>query len=420
MRVTILAVGSRGDVQPAIGLGLGLRAAGFKVCIAAFGEFEMLIESYGFDYKLLRGDVRKLVESEAAQQMLNSGNLYDLMQFVKNGGYQELVGFAQQDSWEAAQGSDVLIYHEAALWGYDIAEQLNIPAFRIGYQPVTPTRAFPAPSVGWANLTAPINYLTHIAIGQFVWHSFRKQLNQFRRETLHLTNLALRGSYAIQDAEPIPVLYGFSPSIIPKPNDWGEHIHVTGYWFAPAAAEWHPPSALLDFLDAGPPPVYVGFGSMGNPEAEATTKIVVDGICKTGQRGVLAAGWGGLKQTDLPDNIFLIKSAPHTWLFPKMSVVVHHGGAGTSAAGLLAGVPTVVVPHFADQFFWGHQIHKLGIGPNIIPRKHLTPERLARDIKTCLNTPSMKTSAHQVAQRIRAEKGVDNAVHILQNYLQER
>ncbi|MCP4593378.1 MAG: glycosyltransferase family 1 protein, partial [bacterium] len=155
----------------------------------------------------------------------------------------------------------------------------------------------------------------------------------------------------------------------PKPSDWGEQAHVTGYWFLDHVSDWQPPADLVRFLESGPPPVYVGFGSMMSRRAEQTTRITLDALKQSGQRGLIATGWGALSQSDLPDEVFLIESVPHDWLFPRTAAVVHHGGAGTTGAGLRAGVPGIVVPFGGDQPFWARRVEALGVGPAPIPRK---------------------------------------------------
>jgi UDP:flavonoid glycosyltransferase YjiC (YdhE family) len=215
-----------------------------------------------------------------------------------------------------------------------------------------------------------------------------------------------------------PILYGFSPTVVPKPADWGERIHVTGYWFLERPSDWQPPADVADFIRSGPPPVYVGFGSMGNRDPREVTEIVLDALDRCRQRGVILTGWGGLSRADLPDNVFGIESMPFDWLFPRMSAVVHHGGAGTTSAGLRAGVPSVIVPFFADQPFWAERVCRLGVGPGPVHRKRLTAERLARAISIAVNDSRMRDRAGEIGERIRGEDGVAAAVHFIDRYLE--
>lgn len=222
------------------------------------------------------------------------------------------------------------------------------------------------------------------------------------------------GPYQSNRTLGLPVLYGFSPSVVPKPSDWDADVHVTGYWFLDSSEGWSPPDELEGFLMSGPPPVYIGFGSMGNRKPQETADLVVRALERCNQRAVLLSGWGGMQSEDLPDSMFMIDSIPHTWLFPRMAAIVHHGGAGTTAAGLRAGVPSIVVPFFGDQPFWGQRVMELGVGPAPVPRKSLTVERLASAIEKAVSDQEMHLRAAQLGEKIRAEDGVARAVEIIQ------
>ncbi len=214
----------------------------------------------------------------------------------------------------------------------------------------------------------------------------------------------------------MPTLYGFSPNVIPKPSDWGDHIEITGYYFLKDSA-WQAPIGLTDFLEAGSPPIYLGFGSMNTRNPEQTTDIVLEALARTKQRGLIVTGWGGLRKSDLPESVFKIEYAPHEWLLPRTAAIVHHGGAGTTGASLRAGVPTIVVPFFYDQPFWGHRVAELGVGPKPIPRKLLSVERLAAAITTAVTDKEMQKRARILGKRIQAEDGVGHAVEFINHSL---
>jgi UDP:flavonoid glycosyltransferase YjiC (YdhE family) len=216
-----------------------------------------------------------------------------------------------------------------------------------------------------------------------------------------------------------PILYGYSPSVIPKPSDWDDHTHVTGYWFLDPDDDWTPPAALAEFLQAGPPPVYVGFGSMSSRKPEQTADLILRAIAQAKQRAIMLSGWGGLHKEDLPDTVLMVDSVPFSWLFPRVAAVVHHGGAGTTSAGLRAGVPTVVIPFFGDQPFWGQRVAELGVGPAPIPRRRLTAERLAQAMLRAVTDPAMRQHAANLGARIRAEDGIAGAVAVVQQ-IEER
>jgi UDP:flavonoid glycosyltransferase YjiC (YdhE family) len=213
----------------------------------------------------------------------------------------------------------------------------------------------------------------------------------------------------------MPILYGLSPYVIPKPKDWSEDIHLTGFWFLDGEAAWDPPPDLLAFLSDGPKPVYIGFGSMGQQDPQATLELILKVLDMSDQRAIIAGGWGGFEVEALPATIYILPSAPHSWLFQQVSAVVHHGGAGTTAAGLRAGVPSLVIPFFGDQPFWGKRIAMLGVGPSPIPRKRLTSEEFAVSLSQLVNHQTFKENAQALGRQIRSENGVARAIEIIES-----
>jgi UDP:flavonoid glycosyltransferase YjiC (YdhE family) len=201
--------------------------------------------------------------------------------------------------------------------------------------------------------------------------------------------------------------------VVPRPADWDKHIHVTGYWF-PEDKQWEPPKDLLAFLDAGSPPVFIGFGSMPIKDPQAVTEVVLEALKRSGQRGVIHSGWGGLGDRIMPDDVFRIDYAPYNWLFPRMAMIVHHGGSGTTAFGLRSGKPSCVVPFVFDQFYWGERIAQLGVGPNPIPFKKLTVERLQDAIQIGVHDRGMQQAAADIGRKIQAEKGIENALNMFE------
>jgi UDP:flavonoid glycosyltransferase YjiC (YdhE family) len=215
----------------------------------------------------------------------------------------------------------------------------------------------------------------------------------------------------------MPYLYGFSPSVVPRPADWPAWHHISGYWFLDRDPNWKPPADLIRFLENGQKPISIGFGSMTGSDAENLLKLAIEAIERTKQRAVLLGGWANLAALQLPETIFQIDAVPHDWLFPKVAAVVHHGGSGTTAAGLRAGVPTIVVPFFGDQPYWGRRVHALGVGPQSIQRKSLTVSNLSEAISQAIQDRDMQQKAAALGERIRAEDGVGSAVAFLQDYL---
>jgi len=421
MRVTIIASGSRGDVEPYVALGKGLKAAGHVVRLVTHENYGPLVTGQGLDLWPIAGNVQDIAQSESMRNTLAEGNFLAIMsQMAKEA---ERGGLAMAEaSLAACRSMDLVLAGIGGLFvGLAVAEKLDLPFVQAYYIPFTPTRAYPSfvlpPLPSW--LGGFLNRPSYHLVRQIMWQSFRPADKVVRRQALGLPPAPLGGPYGGERLQGYPILYGYSPSVIPPPPDWGENIHVTGYWFldpagGPAGADWAPPSAVVEFLQAGPPPVYVGFGSMSSREPEETTVLILQALARAQQRAILLSGWGGLRKTELPDSVLMLDSIPFSWLFPRMAAVVHHGGAGTTAAALRAGVPSVVIPFFADQPYWGRRVAALGVGPDPIPQRRLTAERLAQAIQQMMTDETMRQRAAVLGSAIRAEDGVARAVAILQ------
>ena len=210
-----------------------------------------------------------------------------------------------------------------------------------------------------------------------------------------------------------PVLHGFSPLVVPKPWDWPDWNHLTGYWFLDRPREWNPSAVVTEFLKAGPPPVYLGFSSMIPRDPEAAMDMLFRALRQARTRGIVGTGWMTPETWDLPDDVLVLDEIPHDWLFPRVSAVVHHGGAGTLAAAIRAGVPSIVVPFYADQPFWAARVESLGIGPSPIPERKLTAERLAEAIQRAEADEGMRRRAAELGEKLRTEDGVGTAVRIV-------
>jgi UDP:flavonoid glycosyltransferase YjiC (YdhE family) len=302
--------------------------------------------------------------------------------------------------------------------GFPIAESLGIPACAGVLQPLSTTTAFenaffPA-CPRWFPARGLYHRLTHLAFMALVAAFFGKGIQPMRRR-LELPPMTLGDMFARLKSPPGLTLYGISPSVLPQPTDWPACCRMTGYWFLDAADGWTPPADLEAFLEDGPPPVYIGFGSMRNEDPAAMARIVVQALERAGQRGILFRGWGGLQPGDLPPTIHAIDPVPHAWLFQRMAAVAHHGGAGTTAATFRAGVPGIAMPVFADQPFWARQVQRLGTGPAPVPHWQLTPDRLADAIRQAVEDPHIRANAAALGQHIRAEDGVSTAVHMIED-----
>lgn len=415
MKISILTVGTRGDVQPYIALARGLMQAGHQVRLGASSNFESFVTAYGVEYAPLRADYYDLMDSPEGRA-IKSGNPLKMMQMMKTT-LLPLVRRMLDDAWDAARDADAIIFHPKALAGAHLGEKLGVPVITAMAVPaLTPTGVFPVPGIVNHDLGAWLNRKTYALVAMSA-SPFNGVIRDWRRETLGLPEKSTVVQGFAMNGRPLPALYAFSQHVLPRPADWDKTVHVTGYWFLEAESDWQPPADLEGFLAAGAAPVYVGFGSMIANDPERVTRIVIEAVQQSGQRAVLATGWGGLREADLPTTIFRLKEAPHDWLFPRMSAVVHHGGAGTTAAGLRAGKPGLIVPFMVDQPFWGNRLHQLGVAPKPIPQKKLTVEGLASAIRESATDPAKRVRAEAIGEKIRAEDGVAIAVKIIENYL---
>jgi sterol 3beta-glucosyltransferase len=413
MLITILTGGSRGDVQPYIALGLALKRAGCDVRIVTFKNFDAFVKSFGLDMVPIEGDVRMVASSEDAMASAQADNPLKVVLGLNK--LRSYIFDLQKDFFAACAGSDAIVYHPALTIGYFAARQMNIPAILASPFPMTPTREFPALIFYDAPRLGPgWNRLTHRIFEQIMWQTGSLPLKKFWKKQFGHAPEHFGSPFGRQVTRSMPTIISCSEHVFPRPADWPEHVHNTGYWFLDEEPGWQPSAALVDFLNQGKPPVYVGFGSIGDPkQAEQTTRLVVDALQRSGQRGLLATGWDGMSKTvALPADMHILESAPHSWLFPRMSAVVHHGGAATTAAGLRAGIPGIIVPHGNDQFAWGRRVWELGAGAKPIPRKKLTSEALSQAITMAL-TEQTRANARELGQKIQAEDGAGTAAKVI-------
>jgi UDP:flavonoid glycosyltransferase YjiC (YdhE family) len=419
LKITVFAAGSRGDIQPCIALSKGLQQAGYQVCLATPEDFADFISEHQVEHFPLRGDVQKLMASDTGRKFMETGganpvkSIWAIRKLIR-----PVVMTMADDAYASCQDAEALICLGVfSAFGKSIAEALHIPLIHIEPTPLLPTSAFPAPS--WPlqrDLGGWINYFSGLAMLRVVWLWYQPFVNEFR-ERLGLSRYT--APRFIRTLRSTPMLSAYSPSIIPHPPDWSASVHITGYLFLDNQVDWQPSSELVDFLEAGEPPVYIGFGSMAGRHPEQLAGLVKEALAQSGQRGLLLTGWGGMRTELGSENVFVADSVPHSWLFPRMAAVVHHGGAGTTAEGLRAGVPSVIVPFILDQPFWGARIKALGLGPAPIPQKNLTAVRLADAIRIAVTDKGMKQRAKLIGETIRAESGIDNVVRIIQRYFGE-
>jgi sterol 3beta-glucosyltransferase len=430
LEVAILVVGTRGDVQPFVPIGLKL-AERHRVRLATHAGFREMIEGAGLEFFPLAGDPRELIE-----YMVKTGGrvvpmrLDALVEDVPK--KRALIGEILESTWRActepdpdrpgAHGfsADWIIANPPSLGHIHCAEALDVPLHMVFTMPWTSTSAFPHPLTRLQpGEHRPVrNFLSYGVVSTMMWAGLGDVVNGFRERTLGLPSLDLvQGASLLEDSE-VPFTYLFPESVIPRPPDWGPHIDLTNFIFSDGAGDYEPPADLVAFLAAGPPPVYVGFGSCVVPDPAALTRVVFEGLERAGLRGVLSRGWGELGG-EAPPNVYIIDDCPHDWLFPRCQAVCHHGGAGTTAAGLHVGLPTVVVPFFGDQFFWGRVIADAGAGPEPVPASEVTSEALAEAFAHAL-TPGARAKAKRLGARVRQRDGVQLVLRSLYRHLPVR
>ncbi len=416
MHISIVAAGSRGDVQPYLALGLGLQKDGYQVQFCADRLFEALVKSTGLVFTPVTAAPAGMLQ----QNLSRYGGPVKLVGWL-NRHFRPMARQFFADVAAATSHADAILYSTLAFVGYHVAEKHGIPALGVYNVPLTPTHEFHNPSFppppSWMPFKRSYNWWSFRTANQLFIYLIKPVVNQCRIELLGLKPLP--GSfYRRLDITPMPIVYGFSPNLLPRPADWGEWLKVSGHWYLEDLAGWQPPTELSRFLADGKPPVYVGFGSMVDEQIKQATPIVLGALKRLGQRGILMGGWGGLGTGDLPETILRLDAAPHSWLFPRTAAVVHHGGAGTTATSLRYGQPTVTVPFFADQPFWGQRVHSLGCGPQPVPFRRLSTVRLVDALDKALNDPFYRHNARILSEKLQVEDGVGKTIRYIKDYLE--
>lgn len=415
MRIVINAFGTRGDIQPYVALGLGLKRAGHEVQLVTHAIFGDLVNRHGLTLYSLDLDPRQVLLNESLSQLGN--NPIRVNQWIEQR-FAPVLGSVFEATLQAARDAELMVNSGLSIAGWHVAEKLGIPAIAAYLWPATPTRYMPGATgqipPPWIPFKGLFNYLSTKLSNQLFFRLLSPLVNRCRDQVLGLRPLSLRDYWSLDSpASQAPLVYGFSSAVVPKPPDWGPNQHIAGYWFLHADGGYVPDPALAQFLQAGEPPVCVGFGSMVERDRRVIPELVADALAAAGQRGILLGGWSEFGAGPLTDSVFAVDAVPHDWLFPRVRAVVHHGGAGTTAAALRDGLPSIIVPSFADQFFWGWRVHELGAGPLPIPRKNLTSAKLAQAIREVEQNEVIRQQASLLSRRIRDEDGVGSAVAMI-------
>jgi UDP:flavonoid glycosyltransferase YjiC (YdhE family) len=409
-----MTAGSRGDVAPFTGLGHELARAGHEVTLVTHESFAALVGRAGLGFHGLPVDPRAELLTEQGRRLLRSrsgpAKLARLLTMARR-----VVRRMAHGMLDAARESDVLLLSASvAPLGRVIADGLGLPSRGVYLQPIAPTGAFP-PSVLGARSWGPAgNRVAGRLVDAALDAAFAESARMLRGE-LGVARDRAGGRRRARGRPDWPVHHGFSPLVVPRPRDWHPGLTVCGYWWPYDPPAEQLPQRLHDFLDAGPAPVFVGLGSPTVENPERVSRLIVRALRTAGLRGVMQAGWSGLHADG--DDMLTIGEVPHAALFPRMAAVVHHAGAGTTAAALRAGVPAVPMPVWFDGAFWASRLTALGVSPGAVPLRQLTgPEVLADALTAAVGRPPYRLRAAEVAAKLRQEDATTPVLAALERY----
>ncbi|MDQ4127066.1 MAG: glycosyltransferase, partial [Actinomycetota bacterium] len=417
-------------VQPCVALGLGLKKAGHEVTVASWAPFQDLVEGRGLEFHPVAGPhPDRLMEAllEAGRNPLRYARKFrPLLRPHAEKGF--------RDCLAACRGADAVIYTPLGFAGYMAAELLGIFALGSVVEPLLirsgsyPSAILGRPVGGAALVEAPVvgalyNHLSHLAVEQIYWRTVQPLVGGLRKRAGLPPMSSLFGPLGSMRRERQPMLLGWSEHVLPRSTRQEAWMPTTGYWFLDHPRDWQPPEELKLFLDAGEPPVSLGLGSMSGIESARTESIfalTAQALKRAGRRGVLLSNQNRIDAAEMPDGVIGVGGeVPYDWLFPRVAVAVHHGGAGTVAAALRAGVPSVVIPVLPDQAFWAWRVAALGAGPAPIPPKRLSPERLSAAIRQAATDPEMRRNCRLLSDKITAEDGIGKAVEAFELHVKE-
>ncbi|GIM92404.1 glycosyltransferase [Paractinoplanes toevensis] len=397
MRVLIITSGSMGDVAPYTGLAARLREAGHAVTIATHEPFRAVIEALGLGFLPIPGDLRTTLELAVEGGGPRAlARMYTLARPLVAQLAAGVLAAVQANKPDA-----ILLSTLVAPLGHQVAEAFGVRRAAVFLQPVHPSREF-GPVLTGGRSFGPLG---NLAMGALTFRAVESLYATTIRDLRHELGLPRRSLRVLRREQEFsePTFHGFSPAVVPRPRDWHPALRVTGYWWpAPTPPSPTPPPEGLEAFLADGKPVFIGFGSMAPGRGAELAEIVVTAVRRAGVRAVLQAGWSGLAADGGGDDLLSIGAVPHEWLFPRVAAVVHHCGAGTTAAGLRAGVPAIAVPRLADQPFWARRLHRLGAAPPPIP---LEVGALTAALREVTTNPHYAARAQALSARLRAEDG---------------
>lgn len=401
MKVTLPTIGTRGDVQPFIALAQGLVRAGHTATILSHPVMRLLVESHGIPFAPIGPDVD--MDEVAASIREHSRNSWVGLSQVMRFAF-EMLEQAHPDILERCRGADLVIISSSGAAGKNEADLLGLPYASVNLMPWGIRYSEPGRPLLKRVLYGAIDGIAALAT--------TRPLNGLRRRQ-GLPPVGPEGF-----ASPLLDLVPVSPAVYPPNPHWPANHPVTGYWFVEEPAGWQPAQDLLAFLDRGAAPLVVSLGAMSRGQASAleTAGLFVNALQQTGLRAVIQGWESALNKMSLPPTIYPAGSLPHGWLLPRAAGIVHHGGFGTTSAGLRAGIPTLVIPHIVDQFTWGQKVFELGVGPKPIPRGKLNLQNLSAGLMELIENNNFRAAAACLGAQIRSEKGVENAVGLLERF----
>lgn len=399
--ITIICAGSRGDFQPYVALAQRLKILGEEVRISGFSQFENFVRGYGIDYVPIEVDYEELgVDPKMLKQAGSADNpLKMILTFNKMKKYGAQIA---KQTYDSLEGSELIVYHPGCVIGYFAAQEINIPSVLATPFPMNKTEEYlSVVTYGKARPTKINKKISYKMIQGMLWLASSNTVKQHWKERFGRVPKNFKSPYEKISKDHIAMV-SCSNFVFPRPKDWDKNIYQSGYWFVEENKEYKPSKELEAFINNGEKPVYIGFGSVfDSDEKDKIVRIIIAALKKCGKRGIIS-GMG--KVDNLPDNIISVDGIPHTWLFEKVSVVCHHGGAGTTAAGFRAGVPSVIIPFSNDQFAWAHRAFDLGVGAKPIYKKDLTADKLAEGISYALNKDIIER-AEMLSKNIALEDG---------------
>lgn len=415
MDITILTYGSRGDVQPFLALAVGLQKKGHRVKLAAPHRFTDFVNGYNIPFVPLAGD------PEEISKALNEAGHNAIKMIRAIGDYVNSIALeVARGAFAACEEADLIVHSFLFTTGaHSLARARGIPDVSIQTFPVFastreyPPAALPSLPTGWPS------YLGHWLNTKVFWYGGNSGYNNKRKQ--HPDVFPFDLFWPFDDKPPrraTPLLFAVSPTVLPPAREWANRVRVTGYFFLDSPADYQPPSELRRFLEAGPEPVCVTFGSMIHREVNRISKSVLESLRATGNRAIILTGWDGWMGKKSTDEVLFLESAPHDWLLPRCKAVIHHGGAGTTGAGLRAGIPNIVVPFAGDQMFWGKRVHAIGAGPRPIPVRALTATRLVSALAEA-GESALRERARLLGRSIRAEDGVGETIRVVESRLDD-